>query len=123
MGGATFRRSKRQSKDNKACNAMLSKLMAAHTGKQYHAVGNYHLKDFWECSMQTIMHNSFTVENQNILGKFLLFVGQDQLGENYLTYSRVWGVPEYIMFKCITFSGYSSPSRLQKNHVCENSVS
>ena len=30
------------------------------------------------------------VENPNILGNFLLFVGQDQLGENYLTYSGIW---------------------------------
>ena len=31
------------------------------------------------------------VDNPNILGDFLLFVGQDQLGENYLTYSHIWG--------------------------------
>ena len=38
------------------------------------------------------MHNiSFVVDNLNLLGFFLLFVGQDQLGENYLTYSHNWG--------------------------------
>ena len=31
---------------------------------------------------------SFVVGNPNILGNFLLFVGQDQLGENYFTDSR-----------------------------------
>ena len=30
-------------------------------------------------------------DNPNILGSFRLFVGQDQLGENYLTYSHTWG--------------------------------
>ena len=40
--------------------------------------------------MQTDMQNVFfIVENPHILGNFLLFVGQDQLGENYLTYSFI----------------------------------
>ena len=34
---------------------------------------------------------SFIVDNPNILGQFLLFVGQDQLGEDYLIYSHIWG--------------------------------
>ena len=34
---------------------------------------------------------SFIVCNPNILGNFLLLVGQDQLAENYLTYSRIRG--------------------------------
>ena len=42
--------------------------------------------------MKQEMHNmSFIVDNQSIVGYFLLFVGQDQLGENYLTYSHIWG--------------------------------
>ena len=39
-----------------------------------------------------IMHNIFLfVCNPNSLGNFLLSVGQDQLGENCQTYSRIWG--------------------------------
>ena len=34
----------------------------------------------------------FIADNPNILGNFLLFVGQDQLGENYQTYSHNWGL-------------------------------
>ena len=34
---------------------------------------------------------SFIVDNLNMLGNFLLFLGQDQLGEKYLTYSHIWG--------------------------------
>ena len=34
---------------------------------------------------------SFIVDNPNYLRNFLLFAGQDQLGENYLTYSQIWG--------------------------------
>ena len=42
--------------------------------------------------MQNIMLNIFLyVDNPKILGNFLLSVGQDQLGENYIAYSRVWG--------------------------------
>ena len=36
-------------------------------------------------------HIPNSVDNPNILGNFLLFVGQDQLGENYRTYSQSWG--------------------------------
>ena len=58
----------------------------------YHAVGNYYLKYSWEYSMhkKICITHSFIVENPNILGNFLLFVGQDQLGENCLTYSGIW---------------------------------
>ena len=55
---------------------------------------------------------SFIVDNPNILGNFLLFVGQDQLGENYLTYSHIWGSKNTLGKKiCITYSGYSGPSK------------
>ena len=38
----------------------------------------------------TNMHNTFLYcDNPDILGNFLLFVGQDQLGENYLPPRRV----------------------------------
>ena len=33
---------------------------------------------------------SFTVGSPTILGNFLLLARQDQLGENYLTYSEIW---------------------------------
>ena len=49
--------------------------------------------------MQTDIHNIFLfVDSLNILGNFLLFVGQNQLGENYLTYS-IFGAPEYFRQK------------------------
>ena len=53
----------------------------------------------------------FVVDNPNILGNFLLLVGQDQLGENYLTHSHIWGSQNTLGKKCITYSGYSSPSK------------
>ena len=34
---------------------------------------------------------SFVADAPNIFGNFLLFVGRDQLGENYLTCSGMWG--------------------------------
>ena len=34
---------------------------------------------------------SLGVDTPIILGNFLLFLGQDQLGENYLTFSYLWG--------------------------------
>ena len=38
------------------------------------------------------MHNIFLYCGQpEYLGNFLLFVGQGQLGENYLSYSHIWG--------------------------------
>ena len=53
--------------------------------------------------MQTNMHNVFLYcGHPNILGNFLLFAGQNQLGENYLTYSHIWGGgggPEYFRLK------------------------
>ena len=52
----------------------------------YHAVGYYYLKYSWEYFMQKIyITYSFIVDNPNILGSFLLCVGQG-LGENYLTH-------------------------------------
>ena len=33
----------------------------------------------------------FVMEAPNILGNFLLLAEQHQLGENYLTYSDIWG--------------------------------
>ena len=46
------------------------------------------------------MHNIFLYSGRpEYFGNFLLFVGQDQLGENYLMYSRVLGVPEYFRQK------------------------
>ena len=58
----------------------------------YHAVRTFYLKYSWEYFMQkkVCMTYSFIVETPNILGVFLLFVCQDQLGENYLTYSHSW---------------------------------
>ena len=57
---------------------------------RYHAVGNSYLKYPWEHFMQKVcITYSFTVDNPNIFDNILLFVGQDQLGENYL--SRSWG--------------------------------
>ena len=48
------------------------------------------------CKQKCITY-SFIVDNPNILGNFLLFVGKNQLGENYLTYSHIGGggVPEH----------------------------
>ena len=60
---------------------------------------------------QTCITYSSIVDNPNILGNFLLFVGQNQLGENYLTYSHVWGSQNTLGKKCITYLGYSSPSK------------
>ena len=34
---------------------------------------------------------SFIVDNPNTLGNFQLFVGQDQMRDNYLTYFHIWG--------------------------------
>ena len=79
---------------------------------KYHAIGNYYLKFSWECSMQTNIQNIFLYCGQpNILGNFLLFVGQSQLGENYLIYSHIWGPQNTLGKKCITYSGYSGPSK------------
>ena len=33
----------------------------------------------------------FIVDSPHNLGNFLLFAGQDQLRENYITYSHIWG--------------------------------
>ena len=78
----------------------------------YHAIGNYYLKYSWECFMQKIcITYSFIVDNPNNLGGFLLFVGQDQLGQNYQTYFHIWG-PGILSVKiCITYSEYSG-------HLC-----
>ena len=42
------------------------------------------------CKKKCITY-SFVVDNPNTFGHFLLFVGQDQLRENYLTFSHIWG--------------------------------
>ena len=39
---------------------------------------------------KTCITYSFIMDNPNSLGNFMLFVGQDQLEENYLTYSHIW---------------------------------
>ena len=36
-----------------------------------------------------------------MLGSFLMFVGQDQVGENYLTYSHIWGSRNTLGKKCV----------------------
>ena len=73
-----------------------------------------------ECLKQKtcIVHNVFLCcDSPNILGFFLLFVGQDQLGENYLIYSHVWG-PRILYVKTMHhIFGIFRP--LQINHVCE----
>ena len=48
----------------------------------------------------------------------LLFVGQDQLGEIYLTYSHIWGSQNSLGKKMHYIFGILRP--LQINHVCEN---
>ena len=53
------------------------------------------------------------MDNPKILGKFLLFVGQDQLGDNYLTNSHTW-VSQNILGKF----GIFRP--LHTNHVWEH---
>ena len=79
---------------------------------EYHAVGNYYLKHSWEYHMQKKnITYSFIVDNPNILGNFLLFVGQNQLGDNYLMYSHIWGSQNTLGKKCITHSGYCRPSK------------
>ena len=54
---------------------------------------------------------SSIADNPNILGNFRLIVGQEQLGENYLTYSHIWGSKKTLGNICITYSGYSDPSK------------
>ena len=57
-------------------------------------VGNYYMKYCWEYFMKKKMHNIFLLylwTTRIFLGNFLLFVGQGELGENYLTYSHIWG--------------------------------
>ena len=61
---------------------------------------------------------SFIVDNPNILGNFLLFAGQNQLGENYLTYSHIWGSQNTFGKKNAYIFGIVRP--LQINHVCDN---
>ena len=44
--------------------------------------------------MQQAMHNRFLccANPEHLFANYLLFIGQDQLeGENYITYSDVWG--------------------------------
>ena len=86
----------------------------------YHAVGNDYLNYSWGYFMQKkCITYSCILENLNSLGSFLMFVGQDQLGENYQTHSHVWGSKNTLGKKiCITYWGYSGPS--EKNHVYEN---
>ena len=54
----------------------------------------------------------------NILGNFLLFIEQDQLGENYLTYSRLWGSQNTLGKKyALHIRDIQAPPI---NHVCDN---
>ena len=57
----------------------------------YHAVGNYYPEAFQYFMEKRCVTYSFVVDNMNILGNFLLFVGQDQLGENCLAIFPYWG--------------------------------
>ena len=58
------------------------------------------------------------MDNPNILANFLLFVGQDRLGEDYQTYSHIWG-PENTLGKNIHYIfGIFKPHQI--NHVCDN---
>ena len=83
-------------------------------------VGNHYLKYSWEYFGQKIcIKFTFIVDNPNILGNFLLFVGQDQLGENCLTYSHIWGSQNTLGKDMRYIFGIFRP--LQINHVCENS--
>ena len=66
--------------------------MVVHLTKKragYHAVWNYYLKYSWEYFMHKKMHDMLLYCGQPAyLG---IFSTQDQLGENYLTYSHIWG--------------------------------
>ena len=65
------------------------------------------------------MHNKcLRVNSLNISGNFLLFVGRNQLGENYLTYSRIWGSQNTL--SKITHYIFGTFRPLQTNHVCDN---
>ena len=68
--------------------------------------------------MQKKMHNIFLYCGQLIiLGNFLLFAGQDQLGEGYLTYSHIWGSTNTLGKNMhYTFMIFRL---LQIDHVCE----
>ena len=61
---------------------------------------------------------SFIVDNPNILGNFQLFVGQNQLGENYLTYSHIWGSQNTLGKNMHYIFGIFGP--LQIKHACDN---
>ena len=85
----------------------------------HHAVGNYHLTYSWECFLQKIWITcSSVVDNPKILGNFLLFVEQDQLGENYLTHSHIWGARILLVESIHYILGIFRP--LPLNHVYEN---
>ena len=58
------------------------------------------------------------MDNPNILGNFLLFVGQDQLGQNYLTYSHIRGSQNTLGKKYALH--IRDVQALRINHVCDN---
>ena len=68
------------------------KLLAAQNNQDcgYGAVGSYYLKHSWEDFMQKQKRYSFIVDTPNILGNFLIFVGQHQLAEKYLIFRPLW---------------------------------
>ena len=70
-------------------------LQSGHASRgHFHTAGNYYLKYSWNTLCTKICITYFFIEdNPSILGNFLLFVGQDQLGENYpyLVYSHNCG--------------------------------
>ena len=81
--------------------------------RKCHAVGKHYLKYSWEYFMQTNIHNIFLYcGHPNILGNFRVFVLQNQLGENYLTYSHIWG-PQNTLGKKMhyIFGVYTGPSK------------
>ena len=61
---------------------------------------------------------TFIVDTPNSLGHFLLFVGQDCLGENYLTYSDIW-CPRILLVKNMHYL-FRIFRPLRINHICED---
>ena len=55
------------------------------------------------------------MDNSNTSGNFLLFVGQDQMGENYLTHSHIWG-PKNTLGE--TFALHIQNSQAPPNKSC-----
>ena len=86
---------------------------------EYRAVGNYYLRYTWEYFMRKNMHNIFLYCGQpEYFRQFLLFVGQDQLGEDYLTYCHIWGSQNTLGKNMHYIFRIFRP--LQINHVCDN---